>query len=100
MKAAVDQISRPAYGLRAARINEKNARMRAKEVMEKEHPGWLEPQDPPDAEYLIAWARMTVDLYNAWIAEPEAKFNEATAQLEAVRARFIKRGQSELKATN
>lgn len=100
MKVAVDHISRPAWGLRVARTNEKNARMRANEVMENEHPEWLEQRNPPDPDYVIAWARTTVDLYNAWIAEPQAKFNEATAQLEAVRARFIKRGQSELKAAN
>jgi hypothetical protein len=100
MRAAVDRINGPAWTLRVARNNEKKGRARATEAIEREHPEWLELKDRPDADYAIAWARTTVDLYNAWIAAPQAEFKESAAELEKVRARFIKRGQSELKSTN
>ena len=101
MKAALEEIRHPAWALRVARNTEKRAHARATKAMEKEHPEWFgQEDDPPDDDYVIGRARAIVEFHKAWIADPLANFNEAAAGLDAVRARFIKRGQAELKTAN
>ena len=104
MRAAADAINTPMVGLRASRMNA--ARQEERELKEhySKNPSWfgssggeINPAMQRDFEMTNAIRQR---IHEQTLAQPEAQYNEAREQLEAIRLKFLERGRIELKSTS
>lgn len=105
MRDAGKALSAPTTNLRNGQINGGNQRDRDIQALNAQSPGWfaetpgvpLEDSNPAYSEYMTRFREIEESVHRTFLAEPEARYNEARDELENLRARFIERGRIELR---